>query len=502
MDSAKLGCADVAGQLESSEARGSGQSTSPRQPEGATYVPGDILASKYRLVAELGKGGMGAIWAARNLDLDADVAIKMIRKDATDSHPADRLVQEARAVAKLGHPNIVRVFDVGSTTDGLPFLVMELLHGNDLQKALALRGKLGPVPAVQLLLPIADALASAHEAGFVHRDLKPENVFLAHQGASATRPILLDFGIAIPRREPSHRLTQEGAIVGSPSFMSPEQTRGEDATHRSDIWAFSVLLYEVVTGKLPFKNATLLGLQKDIVEKSAPTFAQQGLSEDALWEIVARGLAKNPSKRWPSMRTMGGALARWLVGQGIQEDVSNTSIRAAWLEPWGKGAPPVPGARGGTMQDARPQGDSAFMAGSTTTVHKSRARRHWLVGCSILFALASGISAWVLRPGARPRVRPAANQSATVTRAVAQPEVVALPEPPPVNVPSNVVSIPDAAGPADTAHVPDRTPVRTRRSPRRADSVNALSQPQAGPAVPPAGAKASAPSPLDIKTEF
>lgn len=497
---AKAGCADVAGEVDSPDAKPSAESALPREPEAVVCVPGAILASKYRLVAELGKGGMGAVWAARNLDLDADVAIKMIRKDAADTSLADRLVQEARAVAKLGHPNIVRVFDVGSTTDGLPFLVMELLQGNDLQRTLALRGKLEAVPAVQLLLPIADALASAHEAGFVHRDLKPENIFLAQQGASPIRPILLDFGIAIPWREQSHRLTQEGAVLGSPSFMSPEQTRGEDATHRSDIWSFSVLLYEIVTGKLPFKNTTLLALQKDIVDKPAPTFAQQGIAEDTLWEIVARGLAKNPSKRWRSMRAMGVALAGWLTSRGVQEDVSNTSIRPAWLEPGqGRG---LPAARArGEGADVRGIA-SALTVRTTTALERLHLRRRLLIWGSLVVALGGGVTGWFLWRAAHPRVGSATLQKAPMMGAVARPEVIALPEPPPAPAPSAILANPDAADRSDALRVPDRTSVRARRAAKRAETVSHPSEPPAEPAVPSPHADEEAPHPLDIKTEF
>ncbi len=497
---AKPGCADVAGEVESPDAKSSTESASSRPPEAAVCVPGVILASKYRLVAELGKGGMGAVWAARNLDLDADVAIKMIRKDGADMSLADRLVQEARAVAKLGHPNIVRVFDVDHTTDGLPFLVMELLQGNDLQKTLALRGKLEAAPAVQLLLPIADALASAHEAGFVHRDLKPENIFLSHQGASAVRPILLDFGIAIPWREQSHRLTQEGAVLGSPSFMSPEQTRGEDATHRSDIWSFSVLLYEIVTGKLPFKNTTLLALQKDIVDKPAPTFAQQGISEDELWEIVARGLAKNPVKRWPSMRAMGVALARWLISRGVQEDVSNTSVRAAWLEPrQGRG---LPTARGrGEGADVRGTA-SALTIRTTTALEGLHLRRRLLIWGGLIVALGGGVTGWFLWRAAHPRASSAALQKASMMGAVGRPEVVALPEPPAAPAPAVILANPDAANRADGLQAPDRPSVRARKAAKRAETVNHPSAPPAEPATPSPRADEEAPHPLDIKTEF
>jgi len=308
----------------------------PAEAQAPPFVSGALLGSKYRLIKELGRGGMGAVWSAHNLVLDVDVAVKVLRSDTSGENLHHRLLREARAVAKLGHPNIVRVFDVGNAADRSPFLVMELLRGTDLQRAINSQKKLDGATAVRILLPIAHALACAHEAGFVHRDLKPENIFLAEQTGGPARPILLDFGIALSWSERSHRLTQEGTAVGSPTYMSPEQTRGEEATHRSDIWAFSVVLYEAVTGQVPFSNTNLPRLQRDIIEKPVPTFEHHGIIEDDLWAIVERGLAKNPVKRWRNMRAMGGELARWLLKQGVEADATNTSLRAMWLESGGK----------------------------------------------------------------------------------------------------------------------------------------------------------------------
>jgi eukaryotic-like serine/threonine-protein kinase len=323
---------EKAGEKTAAPSDGAAGLSSPPPGEPAALAEGVVLASKYRLVKELGSGGMGTVWVAHNLALDFDVAVKVLRGDSKNPNLPDRLMREARALARLGHPGIVRVFDVGNAANGMPFLVMELLRGVDLRRTLSGHEGLDATTVVRMLLPIAHALASAHEAGIVHRDLKPENIFLSKQSGSPIRPILLDFGIARSWGEPSHRLTLEGAIVGSPESMSPEQARGEEVTHRGDIWAFSVVLYESVTGRVPFSNTSFLRLQRDIIEKPAPTFAQLGIAEDALWRIVERGLEKKPQHRWHSMRTMGVELARWLLGKGIEEDVTNASIRATWLK--------------------------------------------------------------------------------------------------------------------------------------------------------------------------
>src|SRR6188768_1987977 len=168
---------------------------SVRMPTSAPYNVGDVIAGKYRLDALLGEGGMGTVWRGFNLQLEAPVALKLIRGELDRVSLARRLKQEARAAAKLGHPAIVRVFDVGDSELGDPYIVMELLSGQTLGSLLTTERRLSAVRAVQLLLPVADALLTAHAKGIVHRDLKPDNIFISREGEEL-RPKLLDFGIA------------------------------------------------------------------------------------------------------------------------------------------------------------------------------------------------------------------------------------------------------------------------------------------------------------------
>ncbi|MET0594072.1 MAG: serine/threonine-protein kinase, partial [Polyangiaceae bacterium] len=219
------------------------------------YAPGTLISQKYELIRMLGEGGMGAVWVARNIALDAHVGLKLIRAEVSKNVPGvqGRLLQEARAAASLGHPAIIRVFDFGTTERGDPFIAMELLHGESLADLLQRKGKVTPTRAVQTLLPIIDALATAHRTGIVHRDLKPDNIFLSHEAGGRLQPKVLDFGIAKAERSVSPHLTREGTVLGSPAYMSPEQARGiGDVDARSDIWALSIVLYQVLTGELPF----------------------------------------------------------------------------------------------------------------------------------------------------------------------------------------------------------------------------------------------------------
>jgi serine/threonine-protein kinase len=321
----------------------------PNQRARARYGVGDIIAAKYRLEGLLGEGGMGSVWRAVNLQLEAPVAIKVIRGEAERELLTMRLVQEARAAAKLGHPAIVRIFDVGESEFGDPFIVMELLSGRSLGNLLANEGRLPAAQAVQLLLPVADALSVAHAKGIVHRDLKPDNVFIAVDN-ERIQPKLVDFGIVkvselgqkpaivVPSSSSAggpgspSKLTQHGTVVGSPQYMSPEQARGrEDLDHRTDIWSFCVVLYEAISGQLPFRDATYDALLDSIQSEEPHAPAAVAAVDSGLWTIVQRGLAKDPAARFQSMTDLGQALAGWLVGQGVFEDACGVSLDTKWV---------------------------------------------------------------------------------------------------------------------------------------------------------------------------
>ncbi len=294
---------------------------------------GELLADKYRLIKPLGEGGMGSVWVAHSEALDIRVAVKVIKADlgAGEGRVADRLLQEARAAARLGHPAIVRISDFGKTALGNPFIVMELLEGEDLGAAMQRRGAMAPEVAARTLLPIGHALATAHDKGIIHRDLKPENILLALQEDGSVQPKLIDFGIAKLDNQANERITAAGAVMGSPGYLSPEQARGDDVDARSDIWSFCVVLYEMVTGSLPFSGRNNYALLRAIIEEEIKPITELGVNDDALWAILARGLTKDPAKRWPSMRSLGVALASWLLDQGVTEDICGASLESAWI---------------------------------------------------------------------------------------------------------------------------------------------------------------------------
>jgi eukaryotic-like serine/threonine-protein kinase len=296
------------------------------------YSPGYLIAGKYELESLIGEGGMGTVWRARNVALDSPVAIKVVRATGDGAMLRERLLQEARAAAKLAHAAIVKVFDVGQTESGDPFIVMELLQGTSFGNVLERDGRLPAVQAVRLLLPIVDALWLAHEKGIVHRDLKPDNVFIVQQ-EGAIQPTLVDFGIVkIEEGESTHHLTRAGDVLGSPEYMSPEQARGLDAiNHLTDMWSFSVVLYETITGETPFHGSNYNALLRQIVEVTPPTLLELSMADAELSAIVARGMSKAPEKRYGSMGELGRALAAWLFELGFSEDICGTSLEAKWL---------------------------------------------------------------------------------------------------------------------------------------------------------------------------
>jgi len=316
------------------DARPSSQPAKPKtpRPRASRYGEGEVIADKYLLKRKLGEGGMGEVWLAHNATLDIGVAIKLIRADVATPEMADRLLHEARAAARLGHPAIVRVNDFGKTAKGDPYIVMELLEGEDLASALAQKGRLSAIKAVRTLLPICSALTAAHTKGIVHRDLKPENIFLATADDGHVHPKLVDFGVAKLEKQHSDRLTQSGALLGSPLYMSPEQARGDDVDHRADIWALAVVLYESITGRPPFEGKNYNAILYSIIA-NPPTPITDLMTGDAdLWSILERAMQKDPDRRWYSIRDLGEALARWLEDRQIHEDISGASLQSTWLQ--------------------------------------------------------------------------------------------------------------------------------------------------------------------------
>lgn len=214
-----------------------------RENSSRTFSSGDVLRGRYRLDAQIGRGGMGVVYRATDLELRREVAVKII-SEGSSSEAGERLIREARAAAALNHPNIVSVYDVGDA-NGTPFFVMELVQGPNLRTSPP-----ADLPRiVEISLQIATALEHAHASKIVHRDLKPDNVLLSVTGQSVK---LADLGLALPGY--GARISRAGLVLGTPSYMAPEQALGQPVDARTDLYALGVLLYELTIGTLPFKG--------------------------------------------------------------------------------------------------------------------------------------------------------------------------------------------------------------------------------------------------------
>jgi serine/threonine-protein kinase len=303
----------------------------PAMSSARFYRTGDVIDAKYRLEGLIGKGGMGEVWTAHNETLGVLRALKLIPADLDSPESTDRLLHEARAAARLADPAIVRVFDFGKTPWGDPYLVMELLSGEDLASVIRRRERLSASKAVRVLLPILRALCAAHAHGIVHRDLKPENIFLSKLPEARIQPKLLDFGIAKLKNARALRLTTDGTVIGSPLYMSPEQARGDEVDERTDVWAVCVVLYEVIAGTPPFMGEDRHEVIQAAASATPKSLSSHGIDEEDLWHILEQGLGKRPEQRWPSMHALGEALARWLIARNVFDDITGASVEAAWL---------------------------------------------------------------------------------------------------------------------------------------------------------------------------
>ena len=220
------------------------------------YV-GQVLDGRYRVERLLGEGGMGAVYEGRHVLVGKRVAIKMLHAEyATSEEVLKRFYREAQAAAAIGHKNIIDIFDVGVTTANEPYIAMEYLQGEDLESLLDREGKVSVEAALGILEPALLALEAAHAKGIVHRDLKPANIFLLRDDGGSPVVKLIDFGISKVTGTGSTKLTQTGSLLGTPAYMSPEQARGDaDVDHRTDIYSMGVILYQMLTGELPFQGA-------------------------------------------------------------------------------------------------------------------------------------------------------------------------------------------------------------------------------------------------------
>lgn len=282
--------------------------------ESALFQPGHVVDGKYKIIRVIGRGGMGVVYEAHHLLLAQSVALKVVLPEIA-GHPeiVARFMSEARNSAKIESDHVARVMDVGKLENGIPFMVMELLTGQDLDAILTSEGALDATRVVDLMLETLDGVASAHALGIIHRDLKPGNLFVSRKGSRLTRVKVLDFGISknlgAAQFAGSH-VTSTSSIVGSPAYMSPEQLRGsKQIDARADIWSLGVIAYQLVTGVLPYESDNVGALFAAILETEPlrPRQLKPDMPE-ALDIAIMKCLQKKPADRFKTTLELAAAL--------------------------------------------------------------------------------------------------------------------------------------------------------------------------------------------------
>jgi serine/threonine protein kinase len=276
-------------------------------------LEGKVLEGKYRLARKLGSGGVGTVYEATHVVIGQKFAIKILKPEFAGSPTlALRLVQEAKSASAVDHPSIIKVFDAGRTKDGLTFLVMELLHGEELAAHIRARAPFDPDEAVDITCDVLEALVAAHQRGIIHRDLKPENVFLTRGPRGQRWTKLLDFGIAkvVDHKLGAPRLTHAGTVVGTPFYMAPEHARGaRDLDARVDVYATGVMLYEMLTKRVPYDGASYNEVLAKVLSDPFPRPSQfNRFIPEGLEALILRATAKDRDARFPTAKAFLEAL--------------------------------------------------------------------------------------------------------------------------------------------------------------------------------------------------
>ncbi len=410
-----------------------------------------VVSDRYRIMRKIGEGGMGAVYQAEHALIEKRIALKILFQDLTRRPDlVARFLQEAKSASRIGQENVIDISDFGQTADGLVYIAMEFLDGQDLGRLLKTERSMPWLRARPILMQITKALRAAHGHGIIHRDMKPENVYLISREGRADFVKVLDFGIAkvvSADEADGPRLTQTGMIFGTPEYMSPEQAQGHPPDHRLDVYAVGCIMYQMLTGSVPFTADSFMGiLTKHLVEAPVPPRQRRpDLDIPADVEAVClRALEKDREKRWPDMDAFYRALGA--AGGGPFEP-SNVFIppTASLKYPILADTNPLPresktaisvSPPSGTFEDERPQRPDE-LAGGLGLRTKIALGVGAVVVVVIVFVLA-------LRPGSRPPAVPAT--------AGATPEAPAQTQRPPAAAPTPAAVVPALVHAVEPAH--------------------------------------------------
>jgi len=313
-------------------------------PTAADALVGQLITGRYRVKGRIGEGGMGTVYLAVHEAIEKKVALKVLNREySANREVVERFKQEAVSASRIKHPNVIDVFDYGQLEDGSCFIAMELLEGQDLGELLSMRGHVDPIEAIRIVLQVANALGLAHSRGVVHRDLKPENVFLQTTPEGERLVKIVDFGIAQLRGKEElseqagrrRRLTKTGMIFGTPEYMAPEQARGAEVDHRTDIYAAGVILYELLSGGVPFVGESFLEVLNQHVLDPLPPLRKYRPDLSVSPELEAalqRMLEKRPDDRFATMKEVATALLATPEGQALRTQLASSSGFGAELD--------------------------------------------------------------------------------------------------------------------------------------------------------------------------
>jgi len=446
-------------------------------------MQGSLLAGKYRLISLIGEGGMGAVWRAEHLGLNAPVAVKLLNPMvAASGDGLSRFHREAQAAASLRSPHVVQIFDHGVDPEShQPFIVMELMEGESLANRIAREGRLSPEQTARVLTQIARALSRAHDAGIVHRDLKPDNVFLVRNEDDEIAKVL-DFGIAKTHVNQIGKVsaTRTGAVMGTPYYMSPEQISGSKGVDfRTDLWALAVIACECLTGKRPFEGDTIGGLALKICAEPMPRPSSLGAVPPGFDAWFERAAARDATGRFQSAREMAEQLRRVC---GVASAAPDRPTHAA----------PEPQPVQSLSTDALVR--TARRTGELTVPSPPRTRGWLAVGLPFLVA-AAGAGVWGV--AVRQSDELVVPSASVIVEAAAKPPVpvpAPLPQPPPIPAtPTEKPAAPTVAPSA--APAPPTARPGTRTAPRPAPA-------SAAPAAKPAPAPSAVPTTAPVLAAF
>jgi serine/threonine protein kinase len=490
--------------------------------------PGDILAGKYRVEHVLGAGGMGVVVAAHHVQLESKVAIKFLLPHMLrNAEAVTRFAREAKAAVRITSEHVARVFDVGTLDTGAPYIVMEFLEGGDLAAWLTEKGPLPIEQAVEFILQASVALAEAHGLGIIHRDLKPANLFWIRRADGQLSIKVLDFGISkltdlSDGGEGAGSVTKTSAIMGSPLYMSPEQMRStKTADAQSDIWALGVILYELVTGNVPFtgQSAMEIAINAATVPPDPPRKHRPELAP-GLEAVILKCLEKDRKTRYRNVAELAAALAEFAPNSGGSVERIRRTLHSS------SGLPPAPATgdvatnptllSGNVALAASPGGAAsqpavvAITAGPVgRTLHEvptKRARGGFgaaAIGIAAALVVGGSLAAFALSHGATPHAAAAASSStpvsATAPSSAPGPSATPPPEAQPAATPTTAptVAVPVASAPVSVSMVaPTSAPVTPSHA-----SPHVVHPPKtapAAPAAPPSPQTSSAPPPKAV----